>query len=657
MYKRIVPAIVIGLLGIAGEAKATKYYTSTECSAINDGTASFGVEVLKGIQFMQCLECLKGKDSYFELVWAPAFQPGKPPITTRKCFSPATWSKWVNSYQTILRMSDGPPMCQKTCDLVGMQWVKNKFTLNSTKEMPSQCQCQTFLGPPPPKREPSPEEQLQAMRQGQELKEANRYTVENQEGNSPLWTSAGSWILGGRLKQHIVALQFSSKDGKLTGTVTYNGEKPGGFRATPGKGINEYAVETESGGNWQSAGTWQLGSHREPLVALDAKSTDQGTSLIGSMTYQGGRPTSVRMWLASSPRPAFPETAAPTPPTSGTPVAQAPIKPPTVSPAPTMASPNRYTVENVWGPDGWHPGGTWIIGGRDKQRVVELQISAKDDGKTLTGTVTYDGEKPVGFRATAKGNNQYAVEIEAGGNWQPGGTWVIGGRVDQSVVDLTAKSADQGKMLTGNMTYSGNRGVGSDKIGFKAVLEGSTPAAPTASASPTSTGGATAPSNPDTVMGLQPGQGRKATLQADDGSYFARCTGCQKTVDNRFPDTVTTNGTSSAETQFELINVGHGKIALKADTGKFVTRCNGCIIGGAKPDFATVHATSSADATAQFTPVLLPNGKYGLKADTGKFLARCNGCSPGASKPNTVTIHAADPNSESNAQWKIVFQQ
>jgi hypothetical protein len=163
------------------------------------------------------------------------------------------------------------------------------------------------------------------------------------------------------------------------------------------------------------------------------------------------------------------------------------------------------------------------------------------------------------------------------------------------------------------------------------------------------------------LMGLIPGmaqaQGLKVALQADDGTYFARCNGCQKTVNNRFPDTVTTHVKSPTEgafAQFELLNVGNGKIALKADTGKFVARCNGCIVGGTTPDSAAVHVTDSSQAYAQFTPVLLANGKYGLKADTGKFLARCNGCSPGSSTPNTVTVHATDPNTQAFAQWRII---
>ncbi|SEM46036.1 hypothetical protein SAMN05444354_11743 [Stigmatella aurantiaca] len=157
------------------------------------------------------------------------------------------------------------------------------------------------------------------------------------------------------------------------------------------------------------------------------------------------------------------------------------------------------------------------------------------------------------------------------------------------------------------------------------------------------------------LPGASEAAGLKITLQSDEGTYFSRCNGCQKTVDNKIPDTVTTHAkdATGAYSQFELVLVGNGKVALKSDNGKFVARCNGCIVGGAKPDFVTVHADSASQAYAQFSIERLSNGKYALKADTGKYLARCNGCSPGASTPNTVTVHATDPNKEAYAQWAI----
>lgn len=148
--------------------------------------------------------------------------------------------------------------------------------------------------------------------------------------------------------------------------------------------------------------------------------------------------------------------------------------------------------------------------------------------------------------------------------------------------------------------------------------------------------------------------GFKVALQTDTGGWFTRCRGCQNTVVD-IPDTVTVHASSpmSIYAQFEVVDVGGGKIALKSDTGKYVARCEACIRGGANPDFLVIHATNPSSPYAQFTPVLLRNGKYALRADTGKYVARCEGCSPGAAHPNTVTIHAGDPASP-YAQWNII---
>lgn len=153
--------------------------------------------------------------------------------------------------------------------------------------------------------------------------------------------------------------------------------------------------------------------------------------------------------------------------------------------------------------------------------------------------------------------------------------------------------------------------------------------------------------------------GSKVSLQADSGSFFARCQNCQQTV-SPLPDTVTVHATgvdSGPFTLFEVVNAGNGKIALKADTGKYVARCNNCISRGTVVDFATIHATGATPpAFAQFTPELLPNGKVAFKADTGKYLARCRNCSPTASTPDTVTVHVADARNQPSAQWTVSVQ-
>ncbi|MCB0146804.1 MAG: hypothetical protein KDE01_04055, partial [Caldilineaceae bacterium] len=62
---------------------------------------------------------------------------------------------------------------------------------------------------------------------------------------------------------------------------------------------------------------------------------------------------------------------------------------------------NTYEVDSQWGGADapWNPGGTWVLGGRDEQSVVDIAIASEDDGSTLAGVMTYDGEGPIGFRA------------------------------------------------------------------------------------------------------------------------------------------------------------------------------------------------------------------------------------------------------------------
>ena len=100
--------------------------------------------------------------------------------------------------------------------------------------------------------------------------------------------------------------------------------------------------------------------------------------------------------------------------------------------------------------------------------MVAIESQSNDGGKTLNGTMTYNGEGPIGFKATLLGSNNYKVENQWGGSsapWHPGGLWLIGDRENQNVVALSVKSDDGGKTLHGTMTYAGE-----GPIGFKGVL-------------------------------------------------------------------------------------------------------------------------------------------------------------------------------------------
>ena len=201
------------------------------------------------------------------------------------------------------------------------------------------------------------------------LQEAHHYTVDNQRGGpSAPWQSGGVWVLGARDKQNIVAVSIKSTDnGKtLTGTTTYKGEGPIGFKSEVTEG-DSYSVENQWGGKtapWQPGGRWVLGTRgKQNVINVDAKSTDGGKTLTGTMTYNGESPIGFRG---------------------------------------TLSSPDTYTVENQWGGSSapWNPGGVWMIGARNGQNVVALNVASGDGGKTLTGNMTYNGEGPIGFRAS-----------------------------------------------------------------------------------------------------------------------------------------------------------------------------------------------------------------------------------------------------------------
>jgi hypothetical protein len=127
-------------------------------------------------------------------------------------------------------------------------------------------------------------------------------------------------------------------------------------------------------------------------------------------------------------------------------------------------------VENQWGGNdaAWNLAGTFVLGTRPAQKPEAFDISSADDGKTFTGTMTYDGEGPIGFKAELSSGNNYAVENQWGGEdaaWNEAGHMIIGSRDDQNAVQMKIESSDNGATFTGEMTYKGE-----GPIGFKAEL-------------------------------------------------------------------------------------------------------------------------------------------------------------------------------------------
>lgn len=262
------------------------------------------------------------------------------------------------------------------------------------------------------------------------------FSVQNQwGGNSAPWHPGGLWVIGGREGQPVIALDVTSTDGgkTLNGTMTYRGEGPIGFRATM-LCTNTYAVENQWGGSsapWHSGGTWVLGGRgNQNVVAIDIKSNDSGATLTGTMTYAGEGPIGFQaaheqtgalynvenqwggssapwhyggLWVIGGRNSQSVVSVNVTSPDHGKSLngnmiyqGEGPI-----GFQGTNVCGNGYDVSNQWGGSSapWHKGGMWLIGCRGPQLAVALQISSSDNGLTYGGTMTYDGEGPIGFRA------------------------------------------------------------------------------------------------------------------------------------------------------------------------------------------------------------------------------------------------------------------
>jgi hypothetical protein len=238
------------------------------------------------------------------------------------------------------------------------------------------------------------------------------------------WHEGGTWVVWGGTNEKVVALDLGSADGgaTLTGTVTYAGKDPIGLKATMTL-VNNYTVEIQWGGpsaKWHPAGTWLIGCREgQNVVALGITSSDGGGTLTGTMNYAGEGPISFKSDVVDG---------------------------------------QVYTVENRWGgiTAPWHDGGVWVIGRRASQNVVAINVTSSDGGATLTGTMHYAGEGPIGFDGVLFSCNNYIVENSWGGTTgYAGGIWRIGCRSGQNVVAIDVESDNGGDTLTGTMSYAG----------------------------------------------------------------------------------------------------------------------------------------------------------------------------------------------------------
>nr|BAU19431.1 lectin KAA-2 [Kappaphycus alvarezii] len=202
--------------------------------------------------------------------------------------------------------------------------------------------------------------------------------------------------------------------------------------------MGRYTVQNQWGGSsapWNDAGLWILGSRgNQNVMAIDVNSSDGGANLNGTMTYSGEGPIGFK--------------------------------------GARRGDSNVYDVENQWGGSSapWHAGGQFVIGSRSGQGVLAVNITSSDGGKTLTGTMTYEREGPIGFKGTQSGGDTYNVENQWGGSsapWNKAGIWALGDRSGQAMIAMDVSSSDGGKTLEGTMQYKGE-----GPIGFRGKLSG-----------------------------------------------------------------------------------------------------------------------------------------------------------------------------------------
>lgn len=128
---------------------------------------------------------------------------------------------------------------------------------------------------------------------------------------------------------------------------------------------NVYRAEVQQGAapRWEPDGWYTLGGRgAQRAVAIDIRSTDDGQSLTGSMTYAGEGPLRLRL---------------------------------------THLRGGHFRTEVCWGgPDApWHANGDMVLGSNgDIKPVLAFDVRSDDGGETLAGTVTYRGDAPIAWR-------------------------------------------------------------------------------------------------------------------------------------------------------------------------------------------------------------------------------------------------------------------
>ena len=109
------------------------------------------------------------------------------------------------------------------------------------------------------------------------------------------------------------------------------------------------------------------------------------------------------------------------------------------------------------GPADWQNAGTFVIGAKPNKRIVYVRLLQEYTHlpDRLQGTIIYDGETEKELLAIRFMDYEYEVYFQQRGDfgWIPDDTWIIPGNGDGFVTSLIFGSSDNGKTLSGSITY------------------------------------------------------------------------------------------------------------------------------------------------------------------------------------------------------------
>jgi hypothetical protein len=92
-----------------------------------------------------------------------------------------------------------------------------------------------------------------------------------------------------------------------------------------------------------------------------------------------------------------------------------------------------------------------------------MRVTSNDEGKSLFGVMTYAGEGPIGFKATATLNQHVNTYVQWGGNsapWHNNGVIVLSSRQPQEINSIDIASQDNGQTFSGEVVYDGEGPIG-----------------------------------------------------------------------------------------------------------------------------------------------------------------------------------------------------